>query len=324
MEHIETSVKMFRMIRVFRSGGHFAANLDPLTTYLNECDTTRYKKRKLAWLSNYGEEEPTIVQFMNNGQGMDFSVFELHDTPKDKPYYLGDLAFSKYRSFVTVSELVGLLMQCYCGSVGVEIMHIKDNNRRKWLFEQVESTYGPRNWNLSSAYDQRQSFKRLLRADHTAKFLGKNFASSKIFGIDGCEALLPALWTIAEEGASLGVQAMEIGMSHRGRLNTLHNFMCKPLSSICNQFSENEYHSGDIKFHLGARAQIDIDPRENECRGSTMHLSLCANPSHLEAVYPVVIGKTKAKQIYINDTEKRKVVPLILHGYGYIVSLVDI
>lgn len=313
-EHIETSVKMFRMIRGFRAGGHLAAQLDPLSSYRNECDLTWYMRQKHPWLANNGDDLPVVVNFMNNGGEYDFSVFKLEDVDREKPYYLGDSEYAKYRTYVSVNELVSLLVRTYCGSVGVEAMHIKDSVKRKWLFSQVEYTYGPRKWSVSSPYQQRKTFERLLRADHTATFLGKYYASVKTFGVDGCEALLPALWTLAEEGASLGVEAIEIGMSHRGRMNTLHNFLRKPLSSICNKFSENEYQSGDIKFHLGARAQIDIDPMEDQASGATMHLSLSANPSHLEMVYPVVIGKTKAKQTFINDTEKRKVIPLLLHG----------
>lgn len=313
-EHIETSIKMFRMIRGFRAGGHFAAQLDPLSSYRNECDLTKYMRQKHPWLANVGEDMPAVVKFMNNGGKYDYSVFKLEDVDKDKPYYIGDTQYAKYRTYVTVKELTALLVRSYCGNVGVEVMHIKDNTKRLWLFEQVEYNYGPKEWNLSSPQQQRKSFKHLMRADHTAAFLGKFYASSKVFGVDGAEALLPALWTLAEEGANLGVEAIEIGMSHRGRLNTLHNFLCKPLSSICNKFSENEYQSGDIKFHLGARAQINVELNENQAAAKTVHLSLCANPSHLEMVYPVVIGKTKAKQIFINDTEKRKVVPLLLHG----------
>ena len=313
-QHIETSVKIFRMIRGFRSGGHFAAQLDPLSTFQNESHLTKYMRQKHPWLADKEGDLPAVVNFMNNGKGYDFSVFNLEDVDREKPFYLGDTEYFKYRTYISVNDVVKLLVQTYCGSVGVEVMHIKDNEKRKWLFEEVESTYGPKDWNVSSPQEQRKSFERLLRADHTASFLGKFYASSKIFGIDGCEALLPALWTLAEEGARSGVEAIEIGMSHRGRLNTLHNFLCKPLSSICNKFSENEYQSGDIKFHLGARAQIEVDLSDSQESTHSLHVSLCANPSHLEMVYPVVIGKTKAKQIHINDTEKKKVVPLLLHG----------
>lgn len=313
-EHIETSIKMFRMIRGFRSGGHFAAQLDPLSSYRNECDLTRYMRQKHPWLASIGEDMPVVVKFMNNGGQYDFSAFKLENVDRDKPYFVGDTEFAKYRTYLSVNELTSLLVKAYCGNVGVEVMHIKDSTKRNWLFEQIEYNYGPRGWNVSSHHQQRKTFKKLLRADHTAAFLGKFYASSKIFGIDGAEALLPALWTLAEEGSNLGVEAIEIGMAHRGRLNTLHNFLCKPLSSICNKFSENELQSGDIKFHLGARAQIEIELDENQLSAKTMHLSLSANPSHLEMVYPVVIGKTKAKQIFINDTGKKKVIPLLLHG----------
>jgi 2-oxoglutarate dehydrogenase E1 component len=176
----------------------------------------------------------------------------------------------------------------------------------------VEGHYGPKKWCISTPEEKRRSFTKLLESDHTCLFLGKRFSSAKIFEIEGCESLLPALWAITESCANHGVEAIEMGMAHRGRMNVLHNYFQKSFSTICNKFSESEHHSGDIKFHLGSNAIVNV-PLKNG-KNKAMHLSLCANPSHLEHVYPVVIGKTKAKQFYIDDINMSRVVPLVLHG----------
>jgi 2-oxoglutarate dehydrogenase E1 component len=314
----EISFRMLKMIRSFRAAGHFASSLDPLSSYSGTDESARaYRLKKLAWVGRDSQDLPDVTKFMRNG-AIDLSIFKLGDVNPELKYYLGD-EISSQQMFWSVQELLSTLINCYCGNVGVEIMHIKDNAKRRWLLEKVETTYGPSKWNLSSAEQQKTSLARLLKGEHTAKFLGVKFSSSKIFGIEGCEALIPALWSVAEAASCLGVDAIEMGMAHRARLVVLHEFLGKSLSSICNKFNESEYNSGDVKFHLGARTQLSI-PSSSGTSDSMklLHVSLCANPSHLEAVYPVVIGKTKAKQVYVNDKTMKKVMPLILHGYSLI------
>jgi 2-oxoglutarate dehydrogenase E1 component len=154
----------------------------------------------------------------------------------------------------------------------------------------------------------------LISTDLTASFFVEKFPSAKVFGIEGCEALVPALWAIIIEASNLGVEGIEMGLAHRGRMNILHNVLGKSLSSICNQFNESDYtHLGDVKYHLGTRSEIVIKDSASG-KNRRMHLSLAANPSHLEHVNAVVIGKTKAKQFHINDVDMKRVMPLLLHG----------
>ena len=314
VDKTEVSFRMLKMIRSFRVAGHFASSLDPLSSYSGADESARsYRLKKLAWVGRDSQDLPDVTKFMRNGAS-DLEIFKLGDINPDLKYYLGD-EISSHQMFWSVRELLATLVNCYCGNVGVEIMHIKDNAKRRWLLEKVETTYGPSRWNLSSTEQQKISLARLIKGEHTAKFLGVKFSSSKIFGIEGCEALIPALWSVAETASHLGVDAIEMGMAHRARLVVLHDFLGKSLSSICNKFNENEYNSGDVKFHLGARTQLSIPDSNSSSDGvKLLHVSLCANPSHLEAVYPVVIGKTKAKQVYVNDKTMKKVMPLILHG----------
>mmetsp|Transcript_3340 Transcript_3340/g.4762 ORF Transcript_3340/g.4762 Transcript_3340/m.4762 type:complete len:903 (+) Transcript_3340:426-3134(+) len=168
-------------------------------------------------------------------------------------------------------------------------------------------------WTLSKVSDKMRIFELLLRTDHTATFLNKRFPNAKVFGIEGCESLIPGLWGILEEVSKLGCEGIEMGMAHRGRMNVLHNFFQKPLSSICNNFHESEPSElGDVKYHLGTRVQLTVRGEDEKDR--IVHISLAANPSHLEAVNPVVIGKCKAKQFFIGDATMKKVCPLLLHG----------
>jgi 2-oxoglutarate dehydrogenase E1 component len=138
------------------------------------------------------------------------------------------------------------------------------------------------------------------------------FPSSKVFGVEGCETIINALWAVVETATQLGVEGIEMGMAHRGRMNVLHNFLGKRLSMICNRFNENELSElGDVKYHLGTRAEITV---ADDHKTRTIHMSLTANPSHLEAVNAVVIGKTKAKQFFVNDETMKRVIPILVHG----------
>lgn len=298
-------LKIIRMVRDIRRGGHFIATLDPLSSHKQVLDTARrnrmpHDSRRLPQKS---EDVFKVAKY-----------FGLDHLPLDKPFYLGGEVRKKGKVDWTITELIEFMKDCYCGNVGIEIQHIENAAERNWLQERVEGKFGYNNWNLSDATEQRYNFTKLLECDHTSLFLGEKFHFTKIFELEGAESLLPGLWSVLHEGSELGVDAVEMGMAHRGRINVLHNLFGKPFQSICNQFNESESTSGDIKFHLGARAEIDIPDIRNSGQGKKMHASLCANPSHLEAVYPVVIGKSKAKQFYINDTNMDKVLPLVLHG----------
>jgi 2-oxoglutarate dehydrogenase E1 component len=174
------------------------------------------------------------------------------------------------------------------------------------------SPHGSR-WEVTEPIDQKRNLKYLMHADHTAQFLNRKYPGSKVFGVEGCEALLPGMWAILSRAThKWGVEAVEMGMAHRGRMNILHDLLGKPLRTLCTEFAEANQHYGDVKYHLGTRSVVGVPDREG--RMKDIYVSLAANPSHLEAVNPVVMGKTKAKQLYIEDSECDKVVPILLHG----------
>ena len=217
------------------------------------------------------------------------------------------------KSIWHVTQIIDFLVDTYCTNVGIEYSHVENDTQRKWIEDKVEGNLGPMKWALRSSSDRRKVFEQLLRTQHTAAFLNKKFSNAKVFGIEGCEVLIPGLWAIVEEAAKQGCEGIELGMAHRGRMNVLHNVLRKPLSTICNHFHESEPSElGDVKYHLGTRAHLKVTT-ENGARQS-VHVSLAANPSHLEAVNPVVIGKCKAKQFFIGDTTMKRVCPVLLHG----------
>jgi 2-oxoglutarate dehydrogenase E1 component len=161
--------------------------------------------------------------------------------------------------------------------------------------------------------EKKVALTRLSRCDFSGKFISKMFPSAKEFGIEGCEALIPGLLAMFEVAAHQGVEDIEMGMSHRGRVNVLHEVFRKPLHSIINAYKESELSSiGDVKYHLGTRAELSVVSSDGVER--VLGLSLEANPSHLEAVNPVVIGKVRAKQYFNKDETRQKVMPLLLHG----------
>lgn len=295
---VEIKLNLLRLVRNFRISGTFVAKLDPLNLSAHLVDSDLL-------------HQSDICQFLKNEEKPNYRIFNLEDVPLDKPYFLGNYVQSMGKDVWTLRELVSSFKKVYCGHVSVEYTHIENNARRQWIQDAVEGKYGMSGWSVVSEEEKKMYWRHLLKTDHTLHFLGKRFSSVKIFGIDGCEALVPALWTIANSASDLGAEYIEMGMTHRGRMNILHNFFEKSFGSICNKFNECELYSGDVKFHLGARANIKVGNKKEK----DMHISLCANPSHLEAVYPVVIGKAKAKQFYVGDTEMKRVIPLVLHGY---------
>ncbi len=196
--------------------------------------------------------------------------------------------------------------------IGVEYQHVSNDYQRQWLENKIEKEYGKVRWKYDTNDQKLKILNSLIRTNHTALFLKKYFPASKVFGLEGCESLVPGLLSLVNAAASENVIAIELGMAHRGRMNVLHNFLGKPLSSICGYFSETlDSELGDVKYHLGTRTEIDVDTNSGKKK---MLLSLSANPSHLEHVNPVVLGKCRAMQFFINDVECSKVLPLLIHG----------
>ncbi len=273
----EQSVKAIALIRAYRIRGHLIANLDPLgmmeRKYLNEL-------------------HPADHGFKKEDYNKKIYVHEYMD-----------------RGYVTINELLSFLRKTYCSTIGVEYMHISDPVEKKWFRERIEKKENQVNFT-----DNGKKFilKKLIQAEGFEKFLAVKFVGTKRFGIDGGEALIPALEQIIKRGGHLGVKEVKIGMPHRGRLNVLANLLQKSYKRIFNEFAGESGSSmvesaGDVKYHLGASSNREFD-------GNLIHISLTDNPSHLEAVDPVVLGQTRAKQFFHKDIKRQKVVPILIHG----------
>jgi 2-oxoglutarate dehydrogenase E1 component len=212
--------------------------------------------------------------------------------------------------FATIDEMVAILKRTYCHTIGVEFMHISDPNEKAWIQERIE---GPDKEITFTPEGKRAILNKLIEAEGFEKFLDVKYTGTKRFGLDGAEAMVPALEQIIKRGGHLGVKEIVIGMAHRGRLNVLAQVMGKPHRAIFHEFKGGSWTpdevegSGDVKYHLGASSDREFD-------GNSVHLSLTANPSHLEIVDPVVLGKARAKQDLHRDGERTKVMPLLLHG----------
>ncbi|MEJ0011106.1 MAG: 2-oxoglutarate dehydrogenase E1 component [Bauldia sp.] len=281
------SIHALMMIRAYRVRGHFHANLDPLN---------------LELVSNEDELDPGHYGFREGD--LDRKIFI------DK--VLG-------MEFATVREMVDILRRTYCSTLGIEFMHISDPVEKAWIQERVE---GPDKGIAFTPEGKKAIFNKLVEAEGFEKFCDAKFTGTKRFGLDGSESLVPALEQIIKRGGALGVQEIVVGMAHRGRLNVLANVLGKPHRAIFHEFKggsaspDNVEGSGDVKYHLGASS-------DREFGGNRVHLSLTANPSHLEIVDPVVLGKARAKQDKLADQprgdvvpleQRERVLPLLLHG----------
>src|SRR6202012_4778679 len=208
-------------------------------------------------------------------------------------------------------QMVELLKRTYCGRIGYEFMHINDAEQKDWLQRRIEG----QDKDITFTQEGKKAIlNKLIEGEGFEKFAAARFVGTKRFGLDGAEATIPALEQIIKRGGQLGVKEIVLGLAHRGRINVLANVMDKPYRQIFHEFqggaanpSEVEG-SGDVKYHLGASSDREFD-------GKKVHLSLTANPSHLEAEDGVVLGKARAKQYQLNDTNERiSVLPLLLHG----------
>ena len=272
------SIRALMLIRAYRIRGHLAADLDPLGQRVQ---------------TPHPELDPASYGF--EAADMDRPVFI------DKVLGL---------EVATIREILGILKRTYCGTFALQYMHISDPEQSAWLKERIEG-YGKE---IRFTQEGRRAIlNKLVEAEGFEKFLHVKYMGTKRFGLDGGEALIPAMEQIIKRGGQLGLQDIVIGMPHRGRLSVLANVMSKPYRAIFNEFQGGSFKpedvdgSGDVKYHLGASSDREFD-------GNVVHLSLTANPSHLEAVNPVVLGKTRAKQDQIGDAERRRAVSVLLHG----------
>jgi 2-oxoglutarate dehydrogenase E1 component len=228
-------------------------------------------------------------------------------TPADysRPIYIGGaLGFE----FADLGQVLAVLDKTYAGTIGFEYMHISDPEQRAWMQERIEGTEIQ-----FTEQGKRAILSKLIESEGAERFLNVKYTGTKRFGLDGGESMVPALEQIIKRGGQLGVREIVIGMPHRGRLNVLATVMAKPWRAIFNEFRGGSAHpddvegSGDVKYHLGASSDREFDDNR-------VHLSLTANPSHLEIVDPVVLGKVRAKQDQAGDTERKTIMPLLLHG----------
>ena len=289
-QEIRDAIKVAQMIRAFSVRGHFMCDLDPLGLLKGGIDRSGEVP---------GELTPDYFGFTESDMDKEFLV-QMHED-------IGGI-FSKGGS-MTLSKLLEKLKDIYCGRIGWEFMHIPDRECTKWLRERLEL---PEATDLNPSIEDKKSIlKDLAVGELFEQFLHVKYPTKR-FGLDGGDALIPGMMAMIERCADDGVSDVVIGMSHRGRLNVLANVCGKPLTQILHEFEdvlpENSFGSGDVKYHLGT-----VQDRVTKS-GKPIRVSLVANPSHLEAVNPVVAGKTRAKQRYAQDHDGSRSVPILLHG----------
>ncbi|MGC9370463.1 MAG: 2-oxoglutarate dehydrogenase E1 component [Paracoccaceae bacterium] len=272
------SIRALMLIRAYRIRGHLVADLDPLGLR-NE--------------TLHPELDPRSYGFT--------------EADMDRPIFIDNVLGLQ---FASMREILDIVKRTYCGTFALQYMHISDPEQSAWLKERIEG-FGKE---IKFTREGRRAIlNKLVEAEGFEKFLHVKYMGTKRFGLDGGEALIPAMEQIIKRGGALGVKEIVIGMPHRGRLSVLANVMGKPYRAIFNEFQGGSFKpedvdgSGDVKYHLGASSDREFD-------NNKVHLSLTANPSHLEAVNPVVLGKARAKQAQDNDPTRHSVIPVLLHG----------
>jgi len=275
------SIRAMLLIRTYRVRGHLTADLDPLGL----------ARQNLP--ADLSPEYHGIV-----GAAL------------DRKTYLGGILGIDW---ATPREIVAILRRNYCGKIGFEYMHIADVEERRFIQDRIEGG--------DKAIDFTPNGKKailaaVIRGEQYEKFLGRKYVGTKRFGLDGGESMIPALEAVIKYGGQLGVREIITGMAHRGRLNVLANVMAKPYRVIFHEFSggtanpEDVGGSGDVKYHLGTSTDREFD-------GIKVHMSLQPNPSHLETVDPVVLGKARAQQVFRDDigpAKHKQVLPILIHG----------
>ena len=279
----DDSLRAMQLIRAYRVRGHLEARLDPLG-----------------------------LQVPKSHADLDPVTYGFGPEDADRPIYLGQaLSVLLGAEIATMREILAGVRQAYCGPIGAEFMHVQNPAQREWIQAQIE---GSRWRDGFSADDKKKILRRLDEAEGFEAFCQKRYVGTKRFGLEGGEVTIPALHTMIEQAARDGVRSVAIGMPHRGRLNTLVNVVRKPYTAVFSEFAGASFKpddvqgSGDVKYHLGTSTDIEI-------AGRKVHISLQPNPSHLEAVDPVVVGKIRAGQDMIGDTRERQSgLGILLHG----------
>ena len=272
------SIRALMIIRAYRIRGHLVADLDPLGMR----ETTPHPE-------------------------LDPKSYGFTEADMDRPIFIDNVLGLQMAS---MREILAIVKRTYCGTFALQYMHISNPEEASWLKERIEG-YGKE---IGFTREGRKAIlNKLVEAEGFEKFLHVKYTGTKRFGLDGGESLVPAMEQIIKRGGQLGLKEIIIGMPHRGRLSVLANVMGKPYKAIFNEFQGGSFKpedvdgSGDVKYHLGASSDREFD-------GNSVHLSLTANPSHLEAVNPVCLGKARAKQDQLKDAERTKVLTILLHG----------
>ena len=271
------SVRAIMLIRAYRIRGHLIANLDPLSIQ---------KK----------EEHPELKPETYGFEKKDYN----------RKIFLDGVLGLQYAD---LNQILDILKKTYSSNIGYEFMHMADPNEKSWVRDRIE---GLEKNIFFTANGKKAILNKIIQAEGFEKYLHVKFVGTKRFGLDGGESLIPALEQIIKKGGNLGAKEIKIGMPHRGRLNVLANVMGKPFKAIFSEFfgktvSSKKDFEGDVKYHLGASSNREFD-------GNSVHISLTDNPSHLEAVNPVVLGQVRAKQFFHKDKERKKVIPVLMHG----------
>ena len=272
------SIRALRLIRAFRINGHLIANLDPL---------------KVAERDYHPE--------------LDYKSYGLQDSDFDKEIFIdGSLGLER----ATLREILTILNETYAASIGVEFLHMQSPEQKQWVQERIEEV---RNKTIFTTEGKKAIFSRLLESELFEQYLDKKFLGTKRYGIEGGESMIPGIEQIVKQACLAGVENIFIGTAHRGRLTLLANVLGMPYRGILSKFQGNlndpneVLGSGDVKYHLGVSSDREFD-------GKTIHVSLAPNPSHLEAVDPVVVGRVRAKQTQLKDKTNDKVFALLIHG----------
>ena len=271
------SVRAIMLIRAYRIRGHLIANLDPLSIQKRE---------------EHSELKPENYGFSKNDY--------------NRKIFLDGVLGLQYAD---LNQILKILKKTYSSNIGYEFMHMGDPEEKSWIRDRIE---GPEKDIVFTNNGKKAILNKIIQAEGFEKYLHVKFVGTKRFGLDGGESLIPALEQIIKRGGNLGAKEIKIGMPHRGRLNVLANVMGKPFKAIFSEFfgktvGASKDFEGDVKYHLGASSNREFD-------GNSVHISLTDNPSHLEAVNPVVLGQVRAKQFFHKDKERKKVIPVLMHG----------
>jgi len=286
---IQDSLNLSMLIQAFQDSGHKVANLDPLGL----------------------DQRPTP-------RSLEPATYGFTEADLDKEFFVGAWNatgfLQKAEGMVSLRDILDKLRTTYCGSIGYEYNHIADKDKVNWIRERIEKQQAA----PMSKDTKLNTLDRLIWSYYFEEFLATKYTAAKRFGLEGGETLIPGMKAAIDRASELGVESVVVGMPHRGRLNVLGNVFRKPLRQIFSEFAvgirpneDDSYSgSGDVKYHLGTSRDRPT------LAGKNIHLSLMANPSHLEAVTPVVIGKVRAKQHYTGDTARKTIMPIVLHGDG--------